>query len=469
MQKNNIFEHGKIPPQSIEMEEAVLGAIIVEGNCFQSVLEYLKIESFYKEAHQIIFKCLLSIFDRRENIDLLTVVEELRRVDQLETIGGAIYIAQLSSKVGSASHIEFHSKIIAEKYIRREFIRLSNELSNGMFDDQTDLLSAINEFDTSKMNILSFTRDEEKHIKEAVNEMVDYSVKLNKNLIPKGLPTGYSYYDEFSGGMQRGDLIVIAGETSNGKTTLALNILKNTVSHTTKAAIFSFEMTAFQLAARMVAHSEKISSKDIIRGALTERDLKIISKNAYKLTSSELYIVKPSGSSFNKLKRDIVRMVKIYGLELIVIDYLQLLSNPKHGASSADMIGEMANALKSLAVELDICIIAISQLARNQSNPRPTLSRLKGSGDIENAADTVIFTYLPYKYNLVCESVNGENQNIDENAIIIVGKGRNIGTTEFILEFKKEIPAFFNYHVAEIDNNSSFIDYSQVTKETPFD
>lgn len=469
---NNSFELGKIPPQSIDVEEAVLGAILVEGKCLQDVIEYLKPETFYKEANKTLYAALVSLYDKRKPIDLLTVSQELRDTNTIDEVGGVVYLAQLTSKVGSASHIEYHSKILAEKYIRREFIRLSNELQQTMYDDNMDILSNINDFDNAKMNILSFTANEEVHIRKAINEMIDYSAKLNQNLIPKGLPTGYSYYDDFSGGIQRGDLFVIAGETSNGKTTLALNILKNTASHGTKAAIFSYEMTTFQLAARLVAHSEKISSKDIIRGAISPSSLSYIANNCFKLNNSELYIVKPSGSNFVKLKRDIVRMVKIYGLDMIVIDYLQLLSNQKHGANQAEMIGDIANSLKSLAVELNIAIIAISQLARDRANPRPAISRLKGSGDIENAADVVMFTYLPYKYTLAFENVNGESTAMNENAIIIVAKGRNIGTSEFVLEFKKDIPAFFNFHQSDLPMPTN--DYLEPNKQfepkdvTPF-
>lgn len=466
MQKNSI-EFGKVPPQSIELEEAVLGALIVESSCINDVLEFIKLESFYKEANATIFKAICTLNESRKSIDLLTIVEELRRTNTLEEVGGVVYISQLSQKVGSAGHVVEHAKTIAEKYIRREFIRLTNELNNDMYDEDKDLLNSINEFDNSKMNILSFTKDEEKHIKEAVTEMVDYSARLNENRIPKGLPTGFKYYDEFSGGIQRGDLFIIAGETSNGKTTLALDILNNSCITGTKAAIFSYEMTTFQLTSRLVSRSQRISSKDIIRGAIDRNNLIKIQSNVSRLSNSELYIVKPSGSSFSKLKRDIARMVKIYGLDMIVIDYIQLLSNPKQNSSGADMIGEIANQLKALAVDLNIAIVLLSQLRREQSNQRPTIARLKGSGDIENAADVVMFTYLPYKYNLVCENVNGESVNIGENAIIIVAKGRNIGTTEFILEFQKEIPGFFNYNSHEQIENVRY--FNEVIKETPFD
>lgn len=442
----NNFDIGKIPPQAIDLEEAVLGAIIVESSVLIDVLEYLSPESFYKEVHSIIFRSILSLYDSKKQIDLLTISEELRKTNQLEEVGGYIYIAKLTQAVGSASHIIEHAKIVAEKYIRREFIRLGNELIGNMFDENTELLSVVNDFDNEKMNILSFTKDDEKHIRTAVNEMVIHSLNINENKIPKGITTGFTYYDNFSGGIQKGDLIIVAGETSNGKTTLALDILNNTCLVGTNAAIFSFEMTSFQLTARLVSRNQRINSKDIIRGAIDRENLLEIKRNVYRLTESELYIVKPMGSSFNRLKRDIARMVKLYDLDLVAIDYLQLISNPKHGSSSADMIGEIANQLKALAVELNIGIILLSQLARDKSNPRPNLPRLKGSGDIENAADVVIFTYLPFKYNLEYENVNNESVKIDENAIIIIAKGRNIGTSDFILEFKKEVPAFFNYY-----------------------
>lgn len=461
----NNFEYGKIPPQAIEIEEAVLGAIIVESSCINIAMQFINERTFYKENHNTIFKSILNLKNSGKNIDLLTIVEDLRNNNSLEEIGGPIYIAQLSQKVSSAVHIEDHCKIIAEKYIRREFIRLCNELQNGMFDESIDLLDSINAFDAEKMSIMSFTKDEEIHINDAITDMAKRSISINKNEIVLGIPTGFKYYDDFSGGMQKGDLVVLAGETSNGKTTLALDIVNNAAINSTPSGIFSYEMTTFQLAARLVARKEKISSKDIIRGNFDEVRIAEIYNNALKLRSSELYIVKPSGSSFHNLKHDITRMVKLYGLELVAIDYLQLINNIRRGANGAEMIGEICNDLKALSVELNICTILISQLARSQ-NPRPTLSRLKGSGDIENAADVVLFTYLPFKYNLAFENVNGESIEMLENAIAIIAKGRNIGTDEFILTFKKEIPAFFNYHKDEFVS----YDYTEPKRNyTPFD
>lgn len=439
-------EISKIPPQAIDLENMVLGAILVEGGAYQKVSEYLSPETFYKEQHQIIYSAIEKLAYNNEPIDLITVTNQLRDSSRLDESGGPAYLASLTIGIGSASHIENHAKIIAEKYIRREFIKSTWELNNAMYDEQNELLDEINRFDNFKMDILSFTAKDEKHIAQAIDEMQEYSIKLHNNEIPRGIPTGYKYYDEFSGGFQSGDFVIIAGETSNGKTTLALNIAKNMAEQNIPVAIYSYEMTIFQLTARLVAHTNNISSKDIIRGTFNESQMIDIGRNVTKLRGSETYLIKPNGTNFGRLINDISRMVKLYKVKVVFIDYLQLLSNNKKNASQADMIAEMANRLKSLAVELDICIVLLSQLSRDRNKPRPTMTRLKGSGDIENAADVVMFTYLPYKYGFSVEDVNGESQDIQENAIIIVAKGRNIGTTEFMLSFKKEVPAFFNYH-----------------------
>ena len=435
---------GKIPPQAVELEEAVLGAIIVESQIFESVKPILTAESFYKDSHQKIYMVICELFDKHQPIDMLTVSELLSNKDLLEETGGHYYISQLTTKVASGIHTVEHAKIIAEKFMRRELIRICYETERTMFDEETDFMSEINHLDSKIKEVVSFTRKDEKHIRQAVDEMVEYSIKLNDNTAPKGIPTGFTYFDEFSGGIQRGDLLIIGGEPSNGKTTLALNMVRNSSKRGTKCGIFSFEMTAFQLAARMVAHDQKIISKDIIRGKLTSKELVAISNNVSRLTDSEIYIIKPNSTNFNKLTHDISRMVKLYDLDFVVIDYLQLINNSLKGLSKADSTAEMANKLKSFTVELNIATALLSQLARDRSNPRPSMTRLKNSGDIEAAADIIMLPYLPFKYGKTVENVNGESVEIGHNGIVIVDKGRNIGTTEFTLEFKEEIPAFFN-------------------------
>jgi replicative DNA helicase len=456
---------GKIPPQAVDLEEVILGALLIEGSCFNEVSEYIQPETFYKDNHQHIYRAISELAEKNEPIDLLTVSEKLKQNGLLDEIGGYYYIATLTEKIASASHVETHAKIIAEKYIRRELIRIAHDLTKSSFDDEIEINDILSTFEAEKAQLFSFTKKEEKHISTCIDEMREHSLKINRDEVPKGIPTGFTYYDNFSGGIQRGDLVIIGGETSNGKTTLALNMAKNSARTGTKVGIISYEMTLFQLTARLVAHDQRISSKDIIRGNIDEKEFNLINNNVARLSETEIYLIKPTGTNFNRLVTDIIRMVEIYGLEMVVIDYLQLVSNPKRNSSKSDMVGEMSNRLKSLAVELNIGIVLLSQLARDRVKPRPTLSRLKESGDIENAADTVIFTYLPFKYGNSVDVINGENIEIGEDAIAIVAKGRNIGTTEFRLRFVKEIPAFFNYHKDDLP--SDFYEPAEMT--TPFD
>jgi replicative DNA helicase len=444
--KSQFTEFGKVPPQAIEFEEAILGACIIEKNAIITALKHITADCFYKDSNRYVFEAICNLNDEHSPIDLLTVVEKLRQVNQLDIVGGATYIAQLSNKVGSAAHLEFHCQTVYEKYCRREIIRVCSEVSNDMFGDDLDIMDAIALMNGQTINLLKQAEKDEKHIKDAVNEALKHSMKMNaKDPSLQGIKTGFTYFDNFSGGLQRGDLVIIGGEPSNGKTTLALNIIQNCANAGSKVAFYSYEMTINQIAARMIAYDKRISSKDIIRGEVPADALTKISNECTKLKSNDIWLVKPKGTSFGKLKTDIQRIKLEYDIDALGIDYIQLISNNRGGGNKAELTGEIANELKALAVELDIAIVLLSQLARDNNSPRPTISRLKYSGDIEAAADTIIMPYLPFKYGKMTENVNNESVDIGENAIIIVGKGRNIGTTEFILEFKKEVPAFYNH------------------------
>lgn len=439
------FDAFKVPPQAIEFEEAILGACIIEKNAIITALKYITSDCFYKEINRYIFEAVCELNSSHRPIDMLTVVEQLRQNNQLDNVGGASYIAQLANKVGSASHIDFHCQTVYEKYCRREIIRICSEISSDMFSDDLDVMDAISILNTNTINLVKQSEKDEKHIKEAINDAINHSMRVNaKDPSLMGINTGFTYFDNF-GGLQLGDLVIIGGETSNGKTTLGLNIAQNCALNGAKIAIYSYEMTVEQLASRMIAYDKRVSSKDIILGKVPADALTRIGNEVQKLKQSDIWILKPRGTSFGKLKTDIQRVKLEYNVDIVEIDYLQLISN-KGSGSRAELTGEMANELKALAVELNIVIVLLSQLARDNSNPRPTISRLKYSGDIEAAADTILMPYLPFKYEKLTENVNGKSVDIGENGIIIVGKGRNIGTTEFILDFKKEIPAFYNHY-----------------------
>lgn len=464
MPSMSALELGKLPPQATDMEEAVLGAIIVEPSTLRDVIDILKPESFYKDVHRIIYKAIISLNDRFEPIDMMTLVEELRRTDELDMVGGHIYIVKLSQAVASGSHIETHAKIIAQKYIQRELIRISHELINAMFDSDAEIEEAISVFDSQKNAILSFTKRDEVHIKKAVNETIDQSIKAYNGLIPNGIPTGFTYFDEFSGGLQPSDLIIIGGEPSNGKTTLGLDMLRNGCRFE-KSAIISYEMSVFQLTARLIGMEVDFSSKDIIRGKVNDSLLIKYTAQLHKLTSSDLYISKPKSTSFAQLKVEIRRMFEVYGIKLFMIDYAQLITNKNANESKAERVGEIANELKAISSNLNIATILLSQLARDRNSPRPTIERLKYSGDLEAAADTIIMPYLPFKYGYQTEKINGESVDIGSDAIIVVGKGRNIGTTEFRLKFHQNIPKFGNWI-----SSPDFIpqDYSEPSQAAPW-
>lgn len=457
-----MVKQNSILPNAVESEKYILAHLLTEKTVSPKVFSYITSKYFfYSPTNYKIFEAIEKLRLASRDFDLVSVHQSAPEL--------AIELANLTMLQTSGAMIETHCQLVTEAYIKRSIIIESLRLREAMLDDDIDFIDAINEFNAKQKELLTFGVKEEKHIGLAVGEMVEYSTKVNeKHPDTKGILTGFTYFDSFSGGLQSGDLVIVAGETSNGKTTLSLNMLHNIALNGIPCAIFSYEMTIYQLTARMVSYSKKISSKDIIRGKISGYELQNISKQVGRLKTSDIYFVKPSGNSFTRLVADIVRLTQEYNLKVICIDYLQLISNNnKRNANSSDIVGEIANRLKALAVELNICIILISQLRREHGKVRPTINRLKSSGDIENAADTVMLTYLPYKFDLTSETVNGESVEIGEDGIIIIGKGRNIGTTEFRLNFVKEVPGFYNFVSVDDIPMPTEVDYFDSYKLEP--
>jgi replicative DNA helicase len=452
-----MHEINRIPPQCIEAEKAIIGACMVDAKAYPMAAKYLKAEMFYNEQHRILFDAMQKLVEKRKNIDIITISEALMANGKIEQVGGAYNIALLTNAVASGTNLEYHARIVFEKYLRRSLINLNRECEALCYDESNDLAEIIAKLSKEPVALLSYSVKEERHISQAIDEAVDYAIKKHNNSEElKGINTGFTYFDNFSGGIAKGDLMVIGGEPSNGKTTLALNIAQNAAKSGVKTGVFSYEMTIVQLAARALGFEKNLSSKDIMRGAINPTELLTISKGCGILKSSHLYIFKPKGTSFNLLRNEVYRVKAEYGMELLVIDYLQLIRNNRHGANNADAVGEIANELKAIAVDLDMAIILLSQLSRDRANPRPSISRLKYSGDIEAAADTILMPFLPFKYDLHTTEVNGAVEDMGENALIIVGKGRNIGTTEFILGFEKEVPAFSNFKTSNLPSLDNY-------------
>jgi len=449
-------------PHSEESEAYVLGLLLIEPSQFSNVSGVLvSPEPFYCHKHAEIAKIIWGLAAKHEAFDSIIVSRLMAGENNVENY---VFISNLTNRIGSGYHVIQHARLVYEMYCRRTIIMNAEKLKVDMFNNNLDFFDGFQSFDKSVKELFSFSDSSEIHIKEASKEIMERSARMEEHGSEiTGIPTGFTYFDKFSGGLQNGDLVIVAGETSNGKTTFALDILQHACVFGKKSgAIFSFEMTEYQLAARLIAIQTNTSSKSILGGKLVPIEWSRITDHLQPLEGSELRIFKPSGGNFSRLINDIRRAKQVYNIDFCVIDYLQLLKIVGYRGQPVQMIADMANDLKSLAVTLNIPIILLSQLARDKDKPRPTIGRLKGSGDIENAADTIIMTYIPDKYNRTEEEIDGEVVNVEGKAIIIVGKGRNIGTCEFLLDFVKEQPSFRNLSAS---NYASF----EPDKSDPFD
>ena len=437
---------GKIPPQAIDFEEAILGAIMLESDSLSKISDLIKPESFYKPAHGLIFKELLKLSSTNKPIDLLSVTESLKKSGNLEAVGGAYAITMLTSRIASTSNIEYHAAIVQQKFIQREIIRISSEITKKAFEDTTDVFDLLGSIQEQFSALTGFERGSVRHISESLADLVKVIDRNQKNDgTLTGLPTGITAFDNFSNGLQNGDLIIISGETSNGKTSLALNIANHVAGVSKKVAIYSYEMADRQLAARLLSEKSGVNGKSIQYYKLSEPEMHAVHTGIGNLEKAPIYIDELSSSRFDYLERSIRSMVVREHIDLVVIDYLQLIKPTDSRKQKIDAIADIANDLKNLAKQLDIPIILISQLSRDKINPKPTLARLKGSGDIENAADIVWFVWQPQKYGYQDFECNFKTYESKGLAAHIIAKGRNIGTTEFVTRFAGPTTTFSNY------------------------
>lgn len=461
--KNNpeYYELGKIPPQAINIEEAVLGALMLEKDAYDDISNLLTANVFHKNEHRIVFEAIVKMKTDNNPVDVLTIADFLRKKGVLEEIGGAYYISQLTNKVGSSANIDYHSRIIYEKYILRELIRLSSKTLNKAYSDtDEDIFTFVEDVINKLEKLITFDNFESKNLKELSEILLD-TIELNRkneNTIT-GMPSGFKLYDKFSKGCQKSDLMIIAGESSMGKSSLALNICDH-VSDFAPVLVISLEMSLLQLSARLFSSNSGVSSKSILFDSLTDLQLVKITDNLFKMKQKNIFIDDVKSNNINQIIANIKYNVKKHDIKLVVVDYMQLCSDSNTRTREQE-VGAIARKLKNLAKNLDICIIAVSQLNRDKQNPKPTLSRLRDSGQIEEAADVVIFVYRPEYYNkeFLDPAFQDNLHNIDlgnvfskNMAQIIVAKGRNIGITEFVLEFEKYITTFKDYNPEEVVN-----------------
>src|SRR6476619_1006234 len=422
--------YGKVPPQAKDLEEAVLGAIMLEKGAFDTVVEILKPECFYVDSHQRIFKAMQSLANKSQPIDILTVVEELRMREELDMVGGAYYVTKLTNTVVSAANIGAHARIILQKFIQRELIRISGEIIGDAYEDSTDVFDLLDDAETKLFEITN------NHLRKdyaSIDTVLVKTIQRIEDLRTRqdeitGVPTGFSTLDHITYGWQPADLIVLAARPSVGKTAFALNLARNAALHPTKptsVGFFSLEMSASQLVQRILSAESEIWLEKIARGRLEEHEMKqLYKKGIERLASAPIHIDDSAALNIFELRAKCRRLKNKHNVGLIIIDYLQLMSGAgeNRNTNREQEISRISRDLKGLAKELQIPIIALSQLSREvekrkEGNKMPQLSDLRESGAIEQDADMVMFLYRPEYYDITQDEM-GESNRVETHVRI---------------------------------------------------
>ena len=441
--------YGKVPPQAPELEEAVLGAAMLEKDTFAQILEIIQSEDcFYMDAHQKIYSAMRRLFDKGTPVDLLTITEELRKTNELEIVGGAYYLTRLTMSVLSSAHVEAHARIVMEKFIQRELIRISGSVISDAYEDSTDVFDLL---DKAESGLYEIT---DKHLRKnfkSLNEVLIKTVNEIEENRKKtdditGVPSGFASLDRLTAGWQKTDLIILAARPSVGKTAFALNLAMNAAMNAGKqfpVAVFSLEMGAGQIVKRMLSCVTEVSMEAITRGKMAEHEFVQMSQRMAKLAQAKIYLDDQAALNIFELRAKARRLKQKHDIQLILIDYLQLMqaSVDKSGNREQE-ISKISRDLKALAKELEVPIIALSQLNRSVETRKeskvPQLSDLRESGAIEQDADLVMFLYRPEYHGIhndaMGETIEGETQ-------IHIAKHRNGSTgmekVRFIKEYQK--------------------------------
>lgn len=446
------YVFGKIPPQASALEEAVLGALMIDKDALPAVIGVVRAESFYSDSHQAIYKAIVELFRQSKPIDLLTVTEQLRSTAELELIGGAYYLVELTNRVTSAANIEYHARLIAQKHIQRELIRVSTSIIRDAYEDTTDVFDLL---DKAEQNLFAITETNLSRSYEGLNSLVPRLLKQIEMLSQQkegltGVPTGFSELDRLTSGFQPSDLIIIAARPSMGKTAMVLSLARNAAMEFGKAvAFFSLEMTNLQLVQRLLSMESEIGSTKLRNGQMETYEWQQLHAAIERLSKAPIFIDDTPGINIFELRAKCRRLKAQHGIDMIIIDYLQLMtagaSEGKGGGNREQEISTISRALKGLAKELNVPVIALSQLSRavesRGGSKRPQLSDLRESGAIEQDADIVGFIYRPEYYQIL-EDENGNSTK--GMADIIIQKHRNGSLGDVHLRFKGEFSKFMD-------------------------
>ncbi len=442
-------EAGKLPPQAVDMEEAVLGAIMLEKDAIYEVIELLKPECFYKEAHAKIYQAVLDLSLREEPIDLNTVIHELRRKEILEDVGGSFYIMQLTTRVMSSVHAEYHARIIYQKYIQRELIRVSTHIQERAFDESVDVEDLLN---NSEQAMFEITQGSIKKDIQPINILLKNAIdsiqaagKRTDSL--SGVPSGFTKLDRLTAGWQPTDLVIVAARPSMGKTAFVLSMARNmAVDHKCGVALFSLEMSSQQLVKRMIVSETELESDKIRTGKLENFEWEQLDAKIGKLLEAPVFIDDTPALSVFEFRAKCRRLVQQHQIKVAIIDYLQLMTWTGDTRGNREQeVSNISRSLKAIAKELDIPIIALSQLNRSVEgrtglqNKRPQLADLRESGAIEQDADIVAFIHRPEYYGF---TEDDEGNSLRDVAFFIIAKHRNGALDDIQLRFKKHFAKF---------------------------
>ncbi len=433
---------GKLPPQALDLEEAVLGALMLEKDALSAVIDILKPDVFYKDSHQKIFEAIQALFQRSSPVDILTVTAQLRQQGDLEMIGGAYYITELTNRVASAANIEYHARIISQKFIQRELIRISTEIISNAYEDTTDIFDLLdhaekNLFDIAQNNLRRDSRKMDDIIRESLENLEKIKDKVDGLT---GVPSGFTALDRITSGWQPSDLVIIAARPAMGKTAFVLSCARNAAVQFNKPVVFfSLEMSSVQLVNRLISGETEIEQEKIKRGHLAEWEWQKLHSKIGALTEAPLFIDDTPALNIFEFRAKCRRLKAQYDIQMIIIDYLQLMHGKSDGkgGNREQEIGSISRALKSVAKELNVPVIALSQLSRAvETRPgaakKPVLSDLRESGSIEQDADMVLFLYRPEYYGLTEDEQGRSTIGIGE---VIVAKHRNGETGTVPLRF----------------------------------
>ena len=439
---------GRVPPQAIELEEAILGALLIDRDALSKVIDILSAESFYVDGHQKIFEAITQLFGDSDPIDILTVSQRLKKEGELNNIGGEAKLIGLSTRVSSSAHIEFHSRIVVQKHIQRELIRISHSMIEQAYDETNDVLELL---DTAEQSLFNISQGNLKKNYEGSFELVKQALQKIEDISKKeglsGVPSGFKGVDRVTAGWQKSDLIIIASRPGMGKTALSLSMARNmAIDHKIPIGVFSLEMSSVQLITRLISSETGIGAEKLRKGNLEPIEWQQLSSKVKKLEDAPIFIDDTPALSIFDLRAKCRRLVAQHKVQIIVIDYLQLMTAgvTKSNGNREQEISTISRSLKSIAKELEIPVIALSQLSRavetRGGSKRPLLSDLRESGAIEQDADIVSFIYRPEYYQI--HEWDDDGSPCDGQAELIVAKHRNGSLEKVRLRFEGSMAKF---------------------------